>query len=515
MSLPRLIHYNDARHYSFYRYDPPMSLHRLRQPVDEVLGTPVDWLAYGLASGQTFLHDTQVGLRWGEDLPSHNHGVMWWRAAENLRQAIEAGHDPLRVVIERAHEKGLRVMGSLRMNDPSSAADGNYYMFGRLKREQPQIMIGAAAGDHPHAATCANFDLPEVQQERLAVIEELCDRYGADGLEMDPYVNVFFAPSQARDKAPVLTAFVTRVRELLDRIGAQRGERLRLATRLHPVEAANLDVGMDVRAWLADGLLDWVVPTSPSMLLDPHQPIEWLADAAHAAGAGVYPQLSGVPYDDRHHVPTIEMLRAAAVRLHGLGADGLYLQDLGWPPGPREYQILRELGDADIIARKAKHVAAPRRPASPSPHLPAATLPVTLQQGEAARVTLHVDDDLTAVRADGEWAGARLAIRVVQYCQEDELCVSLNGETVVPSRVEHFYGGLVSYTAARGGLPERIDTHYWFHFDLPPASLRQGENVVEVTMARRFEPLDAARVLHDVELHLAYHEPPVPTAGRM
>ena len=98
MSKPRLIHYNDCRHYSFYRYDPPMSAQQIRQPVDEILGTDVDLLSYGLASGQTFLHDTKVGLRWGEQMPSHNHGVMWWRAYENARQAIAAGNDPLRVV---------------------------------------------------------------------------------------------------------------------------------------------------------------------------------------------------------------------------------------------------------------------------------------------------------------------------------------------------------------------------------------------------------------------------------
>ena len=57
MHKPKLIYYNDSRHYSFYRYDPPMSLHQLRQPVDEILGTGVDTLFYGLASGQTFLHD--------------------------------------------------------------------------------------------------------------------------------------------------------------------------------------------------------------------------------------------------------------------------------------------------------------------------------------------------------------------------------------------------------------------------------------------------------------------------
>ena len=46
MRKPKLIYYNDARHYSLYRYDPPMSEHQLRQPVDEILGTGVDTIAF-------------------------------------------------------------------------------------------------------------------------------------------------------------------------------------------------------------------------------------------------------------------------------------------------------------------------------------------------------------------------------------------------------------------------------------------------------------------------------------
>ena len=65
MRKPKLIYYNDARHYLMYRYDPPLSRHVLQQPVDEILGTGVDTLSFGLASGATFLHDTRVSASAG------------------------------------------------------------------------------------------------------------------------------------------------------------------------------------------------------------------------------------------------------------------------------------------------------------------------------------------------------------------------------------------------------------------------------------------------------------------
>ena len=516
MYRPRLIYYNDSRHYSFYRYDPPMSAQQIRQPVDELLGTHVDLLSYGLASGQTFLHDTQVGLRWGEQTPSHNHGVMWWRAYENSCQAIEAGNDPLQIVVDRAHGKGLRIMCSLRMNDASSDSDGNYYMFGKLKRDQPEIMIGAqAAGDHPYAATCANFELEQVQQERLDVIEEVCGRYRADGLEMDPYVNVFFAPAKARELAPVMTSFVRRVRTLLDRIGQQRGEKLVLATRAHAVEEVNLEAGLDVRQWLKDGLLDLVIPVLPGGVLDADMPIQWLVDSARATGVGVYPSLAGVPNDDRFHLAPMEMLRALATRLHKLGADGLYLHDLQWPHGEREYQILRELSDPEIYERKTKLYAASQQNDGADSRLPPRALPATLIEGHPLVVPLQVDDRLTSARADGALVSGHLGIRIIQTCPRDELRFSFNGVPTTPTKVEHFYGGLVPYAAVRAGFQERISTHYWFYFDLSPDQLIEGDNRVEVEMTSRFTDIEDDRVVYQAELELRYDEPAVPRAGQM
>ena len=84
MSKPKLIYYHDSRHSLLYRFDPPMSLHGLRQPVDELVGTPVDTLSYGLGMGQTFLYDTKVGAMFGDHAIEHNRGLVWWRAVSQM-----------------------------------------------------------------------------------------------------------------------------------------------------------------------------------------------------------------------------------------------------------------------------------------------------------------------------------------------------------------------------------------------------------------------------------------------
>ena len=67
--------------------------------------------------GQTFLYDTKVGNKFGENAMPHNSGLVWWRAAANLVSALERGLDPFKIVVDRAHEKGIRVLGSIRIND--------------------------------------------------------------------------------------------------------------------------------------------------------------------------------------------------------------------------------------------------------------------------------------------------------------------------------------------------------------------------------------------------------------
>ncbi len=308
MRKPKLILNNDARHYLMYRFDPPLSRKRLQSPVDEILGTGVDTLSFGLASGATFLHDSKVADRWGGSVVDHDNGIMWWRAAKNLEAALADGMDPLQVVIDRAHEKDIQVIASLRINDPGTANGPNRqpYMCNRLKLDHPEYMIGEEDPQRPAVATCLNFAIDEVRQERLNVIEEVCDRYGADGIEIDEYVRVFFKPSEVERNTPLLTDFMRDVRELLDRIGQKRDERLMVAARVNPREDANLAVGMDVRSWVEEKLGNAIVVNTRGMELDPEPRFGWLLDVARKNDVWVYPNVGRYPYDDRNHKPTID-----------------------------------------------------------------------------------------------------------------------------------------------------------------------------------------------------------------
>ena len=99
---PRLMYYNDGRHPLVYQFEPPLRVDEIEIAVDELAGTPVDALMFCLGDGRTVLHDSEVGELWGDNVTSWPH-MIFHRTHRNTKGLIEAGHDPLRIVCDRAH----------------------------------------------------------------------------------------------------------------------------------------------------------------------------------------------------------------------------------------------------------------------------------------------------------------------------------------------------------------------------------------------------------------------------
>ena len=83
------------------------------------------------------------GSAGGRASPTTTTGSCGGRAAKNLERALADGLDPLQVVIDRAHEKDIQIVCSLRINEggTGSGQNQNRYMFSRLKEQHPEYMI--------------------------------------------------------------------------------------------------------------------------------------------------------------------------------------------------------------------------------------------------------------------------------------------------------------------------------------------------------------------------------------
>ena len=124
MRRRRAIYFNDARHHYLFVHEPPMRLENARGPVDEVAGTTVDTFSYGVSRDDGLFYTSRVGLRFGADKDSFDMAA-YWRVWENMQSLIDQGLDPLQVLIDRAHDKGMDFIASLRMGT-HPGLEGNY-----------------------------------------------------------------------------------------------------------------------------------------------------------------------------------------------------------------------------------------------------------------------------------------------------------------------------------------------------------------------------------------------------
>jgi hypothetical protein len=513
MSKRRLIFYNDSRHSHMYCYEPPMRLQDAQAPVDEIAGTGVDTLSYGFGLGPTMFHDTRVGEIMGshlesfsQDQPNNLWALSSWRAYENVKSLIDRGLDPLNVIIDRAHEKGMEFIGSLRISHPSDPKDLVTAHNWQFKIDHPEWCL-QGKGKHNF-----NWVHPEVRAERFALAEEAVTQYDLDGLEIDwVFAPYYFEEDEAAQSKHILTEFLRDVRTVVQKAAAERGRPISLGARVLPTLGGNLAAGLDVATWIGEGLLDFVVPNFyGDNQIDADFPFEWLVELAGPSGCEVYPALqNGVraldigdsrqdPVGVGDHPATVDQYRAAAAAYWRKGADAIYLPWFKWPQDAEQRQVLSEIHDPDLLKKKPKHYVVRRhyqKAVATAQGYAAETrgyagqLKATLEAGMEApgyTVQVYVADELDEART---W----LKVRLIGSTALDSMTVSLN-EAALPwetcTRTDHdgYYGT-------------------WLEFPLARGALRQGRNEVGVALHSRPPKLALPVLLESVDVIVVHPAP--------
>ena len=487
MSRRRLIFYDDARHYHYYIYEPPMSIEQATWTIDAVAGTGVDTFAWGFGVGPTVFHDSKFADVFAGHLDVIPD-VASWRAYENATGLIERGCDPLEVMIDRAHETGMEFIGSLRLTHSSDPADTVNAHNWQFKIDHPEWALKGSASD-PNRKNNFNWKHPEVRAERFAIAEETCARYDVDGIELDLTFNpYYFEENEVEENLHVLTAFLRELRSTANASAKKRGRRLDVGARLLPSLQANNDAGFDVVTWIEEGLLDFVVPNVYShMPIDPDFPFTWATELAKSSGCEVYPALGSTLGANREQHALTEHYRAAAAAYWSRGADALYLPWYPWPIGSEQRQILTEISDPDILSEKAKrYYMAPRHTQGVQFGYDA-LLPASL---EAGPVTLRL-----YVAEDCQRANAILTLKLGESTSHDLMRVQFNGRELPQADATYTAFGYEYST---------------LEFRLDPGALAHGENEISIALLSRPSNLASAVVIEGVEIAVDYVTPKQP-----
>lgn len=237
MPKRRTIYFNDARHYYLFVFEPPMTLEDAQVPIDEAAGTSVDTFIYGLARGDGLFYPSKIGRLFGAAMNPFGLAA-YWRAYNNMKSLMDRGLDPLTVLIDRAHEKGMDFIASLRMTIHEMM--------------DPAHRFENGGGGLAHQ---------EVRDHQFHILEELMSEYSIEGVELDFALpggqTRVLRPEDVEETTPVLTEYVKQIAAMVRSRPGKPGE---IGVRVLPTEEMNLAQGLDVRAWLQNGSVDFVVP---------------------------------------------------------------------------------------------------------------------------------------------------------------------------------------------------------------------------------------------------------------
>ena len=252
--------YHDSRHPAIYMYEPPMEKEEFEAAVDEIVGTPVDALMYGLADGRTMFHDTKVSEVLGDPVKKWPH-LIFRRAHQNARMMLDSGRDPLRIVCERAQAKGVAIYPTLLVNQGRRGTREEDVRSSNFRWDNLHLEIGAK-GDLKDLEGSTNLDFKhqEVRDERFAVIDEVLQNYPVDGFELNlnyksSEVLSSSTPEEVDQGRPLMTAWIKRVYDAVKASGEGRELAIRVPAS---IETSNA-LGLDVREWIRQGIVDVLI----------------------------------------------------------------------------------------------------------------------------------------------------------------------------------------------------------------------------------------------------------------
>ena len=515
----RVIYVSDpssiARHY----LPDPVSESDLRNWVDELARAEVD----------TFIQEayTQGWTTYWRSDPFEYDARPQHRRFLPL---LDAGIQPLGVLFDQSHERGMEFMAGIRMNDNhghvsvgQGAGAGASFIV-----DNPQWQLKEApAGPYFKLSTSMDFTFPEVRDYLFSVTEKLVDTFDVDGLELCFRDQRYFPPGKERECQRLMTGLVGNIHDMLQRKAVARGKKMLLGARVYETLEECHDQGLDVPTWISEGLVDYVAP-SEVMHSTPNATYEEFAELTRSNGCMLYPGMlphtsirmrrrgGGMPI-------SLDQQRAVARNCYGAGADGISIYNhfvpLKWAPFyPMMLQDLVEVRDPERVSRGNRHYVFEPTLAggmgfgegrASTGALKADRIILNRSTpGASGRYRFRMCEDVGEVRR------ASLLFRGYHTTSNDQLEVRLN-DTRIPaqslrrlsdeSRLDMAAVVDPDSTAGSGlppvpELPGPFST-FWFELHAPPAAY--GDNWLEVTLTAGDPSATQDIFIDEIEVHVA------------
>ncbi|MBN1555366.1 MAG: family 10 glycosylhydrolase [Phycisphaerae bacterium] len=278
---------------------------------------------------------------------------------------LEKGTQPLEILIDQSHKRGMKFIAGFRMND------GHGYQAIQqgvgicdFIQSHPEWQITDGPNVTEQKPIALDFSFEEVREFTFGVIQEVVNRFDMDGLELCFRDDAYFPAGKGHERATLMTELLKKVRGLLERRGNETGRELLLGIRVPSSIEECGNLGLDVTTWIKEGIIDNICPQD-RMYTDFNLPCRQWAELTRNTNCKLYPGV--LPWTShraryrlkRNPIPPA-VCRAYAHSMYQAGADGLsvynhFLCCRHAPFYPQALQIFHQLRDPNRVSNAERH----------------------------------------------------------------------------------------------------------------------------------------------------------------
>ena len=473
----------------FENPEEPVRIQSLYNFIDPIIAKVDAYLIDPGAKVQNY--PTKAGEMYGADeerwnkieaenggLPEERTFSKRHRLRKTHLQSILKSGNPISLVIDRCHEKGIKAGVSRRMNDchPQPTKDSHFYS--RFFAEHPQYWL------YPKYANL-DFTVKEVQANTIAIIKEYCDLFDIDILELDFLRHtMYFKPEVPQEKRfRIMNDIVEEIREYSLAIGKKRGRDIALQVRIPPTVNGCENIGLDVKTWVKNGWVDALVP-SPAFSVEFDIPVEDWRKLAAESSLKIFPGTDYPiePEGGPIRYPTIEMMRGAIAKYYRTCADGIHLFNTFCEEKKTgksiELQVLETAQKPESTIGKSKYyllTLTSQIEWTKGAEMPM-QIPAKIPIGESStplKIDFLIADDLK--RCPPGKMLFRIQIRGMDKLTDNRISVVINGVEI--SEAGRWLPG---YRPWMGDSKDNPYIDPWLEFGTSPDYWRQDNNQVEI-----------------------------------
>ena len=313
--------------------------------------TLIDWFDYHYANGGVtdMLYDIAASAPYADktlidkiDLYDPNVDKNNGNAASYLIY-VEAEVDAYQVWFDRCTELGINPWISFRMNDVHYAdskyanAETNKDPF-VLTAKQNGWFIGSSragywlnnsvtAGSRKWYPYALNYEIPQVREHFLKIIDDRLSTYDVYGIELDFQRQIWCFPNDTLENCRYMNEFMEDVNEIVEKYEAIYGHDIKIAPRINRDIDHNKYFGFDARYWAENDLVDVIIPSCYYGSSDSDMPIDKWVEELGKYGVEIWAGLEcDVLTANQYH--SNATLAAYSAQYYCQGAKKIYLFNL-------------------------------------------------------------------------------------------------------------------------------------------------------------------------------------------